>query len=54
MTVTELWDLIIEHGIATEDELRLITDINGYSINTLNDGLNARTGYRDWEQYIGG
>lgn len=53
MTVGQLWDLIIEHNIATEDELRLVTDINGYSVNTLNQVIYARTGYRDWEQYIG-
>ena len=36
--------------ITTEAELSLITDINGYSIETLNDVIYARTGYRDFEQ----
>lgn len=47
----ELWDLLIEHDIATEDELRLITAINGQKITTLNDVLYVRTGYRDLEQF---
>jgi hypothetical protein len=42
-----VWDYIINNGIATEDELQLVTDINGYSVDTLNDVLYARTGYRD-------
>lgn len=50
MTKQQLWDLLVEHNIATDNELQLITDINGYSIDTLNSVLYARTGYRDWEQ----
>ena len=48
--VNEVWDLLIEYGIATQEELELITYINGYSIDTLNDVIYARTGYRDIEQ----
>ena len=39
------------YGIATENELQLITDINGYDLETLEDVLYARTGYRSWDQY---
>ena len=49
--VNELYEKIIEKGIATEQELELITYINGYNIETLNDVIYARTGYHDWEQY---
>lgn len=49
----EVWDLIIENTIATEEELQLVTDIVGYSLYTLNDVIYARTGYRDIEQYLG-
>lgn len=45
-----VWDYIINNGIATEDELQLVTDINGYSVDTLNDVLYARTGYRNIDQ----
>jgi len=49
--IDEYWGLLIEYGIATEDELQLITSINGYTGKTLNDVLYTRTGYRSWEQY---
>ena len=49
----EIWDAIIENNIATEDECSLVTDINGYSKNSLNDIIYARTGYHDIEQYLG-
>lgn len=47
----ELWDLIIEYGIANESELQLVVDIVGYSERTLNDVIFARTGFRSMEQY---
>ena len=48
--VNEVWDLLIEYGIATQEELELVTCINGYNIDTLNDVIYVRTGYRDIEQ----
>ena len=51
--VDEVWDLLIEYGVATQEELDLITCINGYNIDTLNDVIYARTGYRDIEQMQG-
>jgi len=48
--VNELWQKLIDEGLFTEDELQLITNINGYSIETLNDCLYARYGYRSYEQ----
>jgi hypothetical protein len=48
--VNELWDQIIEQGIATEEELQLITDINGYNTEALNDVIYARTGYHSMDQ----
>ena len=47
----ELWDLLIENSVATEEELQLVTAINGQNITALNDVLYVRTGYRDWEQF---
>ena len=52
MKIEEIWDKILEYGIATEQELQLITDINGYNKQTLNDVIYARTSYHDMEQYI--
>lgn len=49
-TINEVWDLLIEYGVATQEELELVTCINGYNIDTLNDVIYVRTGYRDIEQ----
>lgn len=48
----EIWEMIIEYGIAKEEELQLITSINGYNEKTLNDVIYARTGYRNIQQYM--
>ena len=50
MTTSEMWDCLVESGIATENELCLVTDINGYNEETMLDVLYARTGYRNFEQ----
>ena len=47
-----IYDNIIELGIATEEELQLITCINGYNEDTLNDVIYVRTGYHSLEQYL--
>jgi len=56
MTHTEekqnTWDFILENEIATESELQLVTDINGYSLRALNDIIEVKTGYRSKNQYI--
>lgn len=49
-TIENIWDYLIENEIATEETLKIITAINGYSIETLNDVIYATTGYRDLEQ----
>ena len=48
--IAGLWDYIIEYNIASEDTLRVVTNINGYSIDTLNDVLYSVTGYRSLDQ----
>ena len=53
MTISEMWDTIVEeYGIATWEELELITAINGYNEDTLNDVIYVRTGYRNIEQLL--
>ena len=52
MDLSKLWDSILLYGIATEEELQLITSINGYNETTLNDVVYTRTGYHTIEQYI--
>ena len=53
MKVMDMWFWLLDNGIATEEELNLITGINGLTIETLNDVLYYRTGYRDREQMEG-
>ena len=48
----DIWDAIVERGIATEEELELITAINGYNEDTLNDVIYVRTGYRNIGQLL--
>ena len=42
----ELWDYLLETQLATEEELQLVTSINGFSLETLESILYARTAYR--------
>ena len=50
--VNELWDQLLEYELFTYEELQLLTNINGYSVETLNDAIFARYGYRDLEQMM--
>lgn len=46
-----LEEMLIEFRIATQDEIDLVSNINGYSLETMEDILYARTGLRDIEQF---
>lgn len=48
--VESVWELLVDMEIATDEELQLVTSINGYNIDTLNDVIYVRTGYHDIEQ----
>lgn len=52
MELETLWDMIIAYGIASEETLQVVTDINGYNEETLNDVIYSLTGYRDIEQFM--
>lgn len=52
MTVDEAWDYLIDNEIVSEETLKVVTNINGYSIETLEDVLYAVAGYRSFEQYL--
>ena len=47
-----VWDYLIEYEIATEEELQLVTDVAGYSDETMNAVIYARTGLNDLEQLM--
>lgn len=51
-TVDEIWDLLINYNVATDNELRLVTAINGYNEEALLDVLYARAGLRSIEQLL--
>lgn len=48
--IERVWETLVDMGIATDEELQLVTSINGYNIDTLNDIIYVRTGYHDIEQ----
>ena len=48
----ELWEMLVHYELFTDSELELLTDINGFSVETLNDALYARYGYRDYNQMM--
>lgn len=45
-----LYDFIRDNEIATEEEISLVTNINGWSEKSLNDIIWCRTEYHDAEQ----
>lgn len=47
--LTSAWDKLLEMGLH-EETLQIVTDINGYSIETLQDVLYAAFGYRSFDQ----
>lgn len=52
LTTNELFNELIERELFTHNELKLLTNINGLSIETLNDAIFSRYGYRDFEQMM--
>lgn len=52
MKTTEamLYDFIIDNNIATEEETDLVTNINGFNEEALNDIIFCRTEYHDVPQ----
>ena len=50
--IEKLWDLIVNYDLATEQSLQLVTHLNGYTLETMEDILYALTGYRSYEQFM--
>ena len=50
MEIEEMVEILITWEIATEAEVQLVTDINGWNQETMEDILYARTGYHCFEQ----
>lgn len=48
--VSMLWDFIVDNNIATDNEVILVSDINGFNEETMTDIIYSRTGLRSYEQ----
>ena len=48
----KLWDYLLECEIVTQEEINLVTAINGTNLDTFESILYARTGYRSLEQIL--
>jgi hypothetical protein len=51
MNTCDMAILMVDYGIATDDEIALVTAIDGYRTDILEKILYIRTGYRTWEQF---
>ena len=51
-SVEIVYNYLEEKQLFTEEELDLVTCVNGYTRNTLNDMIYARYGYQDLEQLL--
>lgn len=51
-TMNNAWDTMVELGVATDEELGLAVALCGNTIETLNQVLYIRTGYRNIEQML--
>lgn len=49
ITIENAWNTLINMGVS-EQTLDIVTSINGYSLETLEDVLYAYAGYRSFEQ----
>lgn len=52
MDVNEIYNYMIDYELVSEEALSIITSINGYNEDTLNDVLYCVSGYHDMEQYL--
>ena len=52
MTIEEFYNYLIDYELASNETLEIITAINGYNEETLDDVLYAVSGYHDIKQYL--
>ena len=50
--MNELWDYLTDTMLVTDEEVSLVTSINGTSLDTFESILYVRTGYRSLEQIL--
>lgn len=51
MNKEQMWDYLKEVVLVSEQTLQVVTDINGYSEETMCDILYAVTGYHDFDEH---
>ena len=51
-SVDDVYSLLIDLNMFTAEELELLTKINGFNFQTLEDALYCRFGYRSIDQFI--
>ena len=50
MSTEEMWDCLVETVGVSEETLRIVTCIDGYSAETMEAVLYSITGYHDFDQ----
>ena len=50
--LNHMYDTILELGLAIREELELVTSINGFNEQALNDIVYVREGYQTLDQFI--
>lgn len=53
MTAQEMANVLIDYGYATEEDIDLVTKINGYNEKAMTDILYVRAGYNTFDQLNG-
>lgn len=49
MSIEEMWDMLLELGVE-EEVLRVVTAINGYNEESMEDILYVKFGYHSFDQ----
>ena len=52
MNIDQVWQLLLDYDISTENELTLVTNINGYKIESLESIIYSRTGLSSIDQLL--
>ena len=52
MNLEQYYSYLIDYELVSKETLDIITSINGYNEETLDDVLYCVSGYRDIEQYL--
>ena len=52
MNTDQAFQFLVDFELATEQEIQLVTKINGYNVEQLENILYVRTGYQSFDQYV--